>query len=280
MGPDHDVTGKAVILARGLGRRMRHPDPVATLDPEQRRVAEQGVKGLIPVGRPFLDYVLSGLADAGCSSVCLVIGPGPDPIRQHYTAAPPSRVALSYAVQEQPLGTADAVLAAEAFAETDSVLVLNSDNLYPTSALKELASLRPGAWAPAPAGLLGFRRSVLLAAGIPARRISAYALMSVTEGGFLDRIVEKPGHVEAASFGDNPLVSMNAWLLPPGIYDACRAVTPSARGELELQDAVKLAMERGQGFRVVESEDSVLDLSSRSDIAGVTAALRGVPVRL
>ena len=65
---------KAVILARGLGTRMRRDEGVG-LDREQSRAAAEGAKGMIPFGRPFLDYVLSSLADAGFREVCLVIGP-------------------------------------------------------------------------------------------------------------------------------------------------------------------------------------------------------------
>ena len=65
----------AVILARGLGTRMRREDAAAALGEDQAKVADTGVKAMIPIGRPFLDYVLSGLADAGLSEVCLVIGP-------------------------------------------------------------------------------------------------------------------------------------------------------------------------------------------------------------
>ena len=57
---------KAVILARGLGKRMRQADEHASLDPKQAAVADQGIKAMIPIGRPFLDYVLSALADADC----------------------------------------------------------------------------------------------------------------------------------------------------------------------------------------------------------------------
>ncbi len=56
---------KAVILARGLGTRMRRDDAGAELSAEQASLADSGMKAMIPVGRPFLDYVLSGLADAG-----------------------------------------------------------------------------------------------------------------------------------------------------------------------------------------------------------------------
>ena len=224
---------------------------------------------MIPVGRPFLDYVLSGLADAGVQRVCLVIGSTQELIRQHYEGpGTPSRVRLEFAVQPKPLGTADAVLAAEAFAAGEPVLVVNGDNLYPRSALCALRALPR-------AGLVGFRRSGLVRAGnIPPERIVAFALLEAGADGELTRIVEKPDLEEAASFGADPLVSMNAWLLPPSIYAACRAIRPSPRGELELVDAVRHAMERlGERFRVIASGEGVLDLSSPADIPEVAARL-------
>ena len=56
---------KAVILARGLGTRMRETDGDAELTAEQTAVAESGVKAMMPIDRPFLDYVLSELAEHG-----------------------------------------------------------------------------------------------------------------------------------------------------------------------------------------------------------------------
>ena len=78
------MTNKAVILARGLGKRMRQADERATIDAQQAAVADQGIKAMIPIGRPFLDYVLSALADAGYHDVCLVIGPEHTAVRDSY----------------------------------------------------------------------------------------------------------------------------------------------------------------------------------------------------
>jgi len=264
------LSEKAVILAGGLGTRMRATEPEPGLSAPQRAMAARGLKGMIPVGRPFLDYVLSGLADAGVARVCLVIGPVHSEIREYYEGVgKPSRIRLEFAVQPRPLGTADAVLVAEAYAELQPVLVVNGDNLYPRSALTALRALPR-------AGLVGFRRSGLLHAGnIPPERIAAFALIEAGRESELTRIVEKPTPGEAASFGADPLVSMNAWLLPPTIYAACRAIAPSSRGELELQDAVRYASEQlGERFRVIESQDGVLDLSRPEDIAEVAARLR------
>ena len=65
---------KAVVLARGKGTRMRRADETAAADPDQSRVADTGLKAMIPFRRPFLDYILSALADAGLTRLCVVIG--------------------------------------------------------------------------------------------------------------------------------------------------------------------------------------------------------------
>lgn len=266
-----------MVLAAGLGTRMRRVETAADLSVPQRGAAARGLKAMIPVGRPFLDHVLSGLADAGYSRVCLVIGAGEahSEIRRYYSGpGRPARIALEFAVQRWPLGTADAVLAAEPFAGGEPVVVLNADNLYPRPALTALGSLPR-------AGLVGFRRSSLIREGnIPADRITAFALIEVDGDGELSRIIEKPNLEEAASFGEDPLVSMNAWLLPPTIYAACRAIRPSPRGELELQGAVRHSIERlGERYRVIPSDEGVLDLSTPEDIAAVTTRLGHLEAR-
>lgn len=254
---------------------MRAPEDGVTLDPEQALRADQGHKAMMPIGRPFLDYVVAGLADAGYADVCLVIGPEHELVREHYRGpGRPTRIGIHFAEQERALGTADAILAAESFAEGRGFLALNADNLYPRASLEGLRKL-------AGPGLAGFRRSGLLRDGlIPAGRILAFALIEVSAEGILTRIVEKPAPEVARGFGENPLVSMNAWKLPPSIFDACRAVTPSVRGELELVDAVRMAVEGGERFRVLPFDEPVVDLSRRADVPIVARRLGGIEVRL
>jgi dTDP-glucose pyrophosphorylase len=262
---------KAVILARGLGTRMRKQDESAVLDRDQTAVAGSGVKAMIPIGRPFLDYALSQLADAGYSRVCLVIGPEHQLVRDYYAQSPPTRVQLEFAIQEKPLGTADAVLAANEFAGEDLFLMLNSDNYYPLAALSALRDLRL-------AGVALFERDSLIAqSNIPEERVIKFAVAKISGEGCLERIYEKPSEDTMRKIGVPIYVSMNCWLFSPSIFKACRSISLSARGELELSDAVQYAIdELNEPFKVLTFHDSVLDLSSRSDIAAVAERLRGV----
>jgi glucose-1-phosphate thymidylyltransferase len=280
----------AIILARGLGTRMRERDEETRLGSAQAEAADRGIKAMIPIDRPFLDYVLSALADAGFTDVCLVIGPEHDAVRDYYTrTAPPRRVRVTFAIQPEPRGTADALLAAESF--TNSVgfqeassqgacfLVMNGDNYYPVADLRRLRELD------GPGTVLYESDALVQYSNVPAERIRAFAIGTVTADGYLARLIEKPDAETARSLGLNvlgsgALVSMNCWRLPPAIFDICRRVVPSARGELELPNAIRDAVERdGLRIRVLRSRLGVLDLSRRGDIAAVTARLRGMTVQ-
>ncbi|HUT89303.1 MAG TPA: sugar phosphate nucleotidyltransferase [Thermoguttaceae bacterium] len=267
---------KAVILARGLGTRMQKSDDSAALDATQAAAADTGVKAMIPIGRPFLDYVISALADAGYRRVCLVVGPDHDSIRAYYRDdVKPERVSIDFAVQGEPKGTADAVAAAEAFARRDPFLVINSDDYYPVEALRRLREVTGSATA------LFERESMIAGSNIPGDRIQAFALGLTNGEGVLRRILEKPSREQLASIPRPHWLSMNCWRFMASIFEACRNIKPSPRGELELPDAVQYAMdELGETFRVVRVRAPVLDMTTRQDVAAVAEKLAGVEVRL
>ncbi|HEV2130332.1 MAG TPA: nucleotidyltransferase family protein [Longimicrobiaceae bacterium] len=267
---------KVVILAAGRGTRMRREAPGVPLDEQQRRMAEQGLKGLIPFhGCAFLDYVISAAADAGLGSVCLVVRPEPDPIRNHYQVRDAERVRIDFTIQEEPLGSAHALLAAESFAGEDPFVVINADNYYPAPLLARMHELEGS-------GMAGFQREALIAGGnIPAERVAAYALVTTDAGGFMTEIIEKPDPETARALEGRSWVSMTCWRFGPSIFEACRSIAPSVRGEYELPDAVSYAIrELGERFRVIPVHEPVLDLSSREDIPSVAEWLRGREVRL
>ena len=262
---------KVVVLARGLGTRMRRANDEAQLGAGQSSVAEAGVKAMIPFDRPFLDYVLSGLADAGYRHICLVIGPEHDAIRDYYENQALSRVRLTYAIQHEPRGTADAVLAAETFAAAREFVVMNSDNYYPVEALRALHDL------PGPGTVLFESEALVRNSNIPAERVRRYAYADV-EHEVLVHLIEKPDPVIPVP--PNALVSMNLWRFSPEIFEHCRRVPLSPRGEYELPMAVNKGVQAGMRLRVESSQLGVLDLSERADIPAVAERLRGIQVSL
>jgi glucose-1-phosphate thymidylyltransferase len=272
---------RALVLARGLGTRMRAAgDERVALDPAQASAAAAGLKAMIPFGevpggrsesrgRPFLDHVLHRLADGGVRAVALVIGPEHEEIRSYYRSLDTRRLAVSFVTQAQPIGTADAVAAGETWVGDDPFLVLNADNLYPVDVIARLVSAS-GPAVPA------FDRVSL---ALPPDRLGTFALMERDARGCLSRIIEKPGEAAIREAGDAAAISMNIWRFDRRIFPFCRSVPWSSRGEQELPQAVGLAAS-AICFEMFDARGPVLDLSRRSDIGAVARALAGAQVDL
>jgi glucose-1-phosphate thymidylyltransferase len=177
-------------------------------------------------------------------------------------------VRVSFAVQQEARGTADAVLAAQPFTGNEPFIVMNSDNYYPADVLRTLAALDDQ-------GLPAFSREGLLRDGlIEATRVRDYALLRIRQDGTLEDIVEKPDPATARAMESDAFVSMNCWKLARRIFDACRRVPPSPRGELELPTAVRFAIQQMQmRFLAFRTDAAVLDLSRRSDVPAVARCL-------
>jgi glucose-1-phosphate thymidylyltransferase len=270
----------AVILARGLGTRLRIDDG-AELTDVQREAAETGAKGLMPVrGRPLLDYVLHELADGGVRDVVFVIAPDDEAIRKRYDdVAAPARLRVRYAIQAEPRGTADALLAARAVVEAPAgaprdtagarhFLVCNADNLYPADSIAALVALRGP-------GLIAYDAEGLTEDGaLDDARVRRFALLDLGPDDTLRDLVEKPDAHHPLAAAAERWVSMNLWRFTDEIFADCAAITPSIRGEMELSAAVRHAVrERGASFRAVRQRVSVPDLSHRRDVAALEARL-------
>ncbi|MBT4138277.1 MAG: nucleotidyltransferase family protein [Candidatus Latescibacteria bacterium] len=265
---------KAVIMAAGLGTRMQQQNGDGSIDSHQARVADTGIKALIPIDRPFLDYVMSALADAGYQEICLVVGPKHQALRDHYRDLETKRVTIHFAEQKEPRGTADAVASAESFANGDPFVVINSDNYYPAEALKLLRNMDS-------CGTVAFDREGLLQGNIPAERIARYAILDIDDHRHLQGIVEKPDPAWVGTLPEPICVSMNCWRFDKDIFVACRNIKPSVRGELEMADAVQYLIDkRDKSFYVETVSLPVLDMTSRLDIVSVTKHLSEISASL
>jgi bifunctional UDP-N-acetylglucosamine pyrophosphorylase / glucosamine-1-phosphate N-acetyltransferase len=104
------MSRQIVILAAGKGTRMGSSVP----------------KVLVPLhGQPIIEHVLERANRVpGCKTPIIVVGYGHEQVKQ---ALGPNYI---YAFQEQQLGTASAVQAAQAYVTADQILILNGDMPY------------------------------------------------------------------------------------------------------------------------------------------------------
>jgi D-glycero-alpha-D-manno-heptose 1-phosphate guanylyltransferase len=107
---------KAIILAGGRGARLQSTVPNLP-------------KPMAPVGgRPFLEYVLDRLVDAGVTDVILSVGYRAETIQKHFGNSY-RRVPLRYSIEKNALGTGGALVLALKGEDSSPVLVLNGDTL-------------------------------------------------------------------------------------------------------------------------------------------------------
>lgn len=280
-----------IILAAGIASRMRR-----SAESSSHAIATHALglpKAMIPVGgegRPFLDYLLRNIQDAGYRDVVLVVGDRDDSIQRHVTSDGTERrfphLAFHFAVQSippgrtKPLGTADAVLCAlESRPEWRGrhVTVCNSDNIYSVGALTALLSDAHDA------ALIDYDRDAL---GFPPERTSAFSVLQKDERGVLVAIIEKPSPEEVARCRDasgRMGVSMNLFRLDVDLTLPILRELPlhPVRQEKELPAAVvRMAQERPGSVVCIPISERVPDLTTLEDVDGVATTLgRETPLK-
>jgi bifunctional UDP-N-acetylglucosamine pyrophosphorylase/glucosamine-1-phosphate N-acetyltransferase len=241
------VPRAAVILAAGKGERMKSPT----------------AKVLHPVGgRPMLDHAIDAAQALGCGRVVVVVGEHSPAVRAH-AAARLGEAAI--AVQDPPLGTGHAVLAARSALEgfEGDVLVSYADTpLLSAEAVARLFALRA---AGADLAVLGFE----------AARPGAYGRLVLAGEDGLSRIVE----AKDAAPEELALRACNSGVLAADaalLFDLLgRVGNQNAKGEYYLTDVVGLANAAGRSVRVAfAGEDEVAGVNSQAELAAVEAAFQ------
>jgi len=237
----------AVILAAGRGERMKSPTP----------------KVLHPVGgRAMIDHAIDTALALGCERIVVVVGDHSPAVRAH-VAARLGEGAL--AVQDPPLGTGHAVLAAKgalAGFEGDVVVTYADVPLLTPTTLEAVFELRAQDEGLA---VLGFE------AGDP----GAYGRLLMLSDTGLARIVEaKDASVEelAIRLCNSGVIAADAGLLFSLLGQVGNA---NAKGEYYLTDVVGLAVEAAHQVSVTFTDEAeVAGVNSQADLAAVEVAFQ------
>jgi len=208
---------KGIILAGGSGSRL-HPASLAVS------------KQLIPVyDKPTVYYPLATLMLAGVTEILLISGPLDVPqFRRLLGTGEQWGISITYAVQDQPNGLAEALLIGADHIGDDTVALVLGDNIFHGPGFSAL--LQRNARRVDGCVLFGYQVSD------PER----YGVGETDSTGRLIAIKEKPAKprsnqaITGLYFYDNDAV------------DIAKNIRPSARGELEITDVNRCYLEQGR----------------------------------
>jgi len=245
---------QAVILAAGEGRRMRP-------------LTESVPKPLLPVGdRPMAAHVADAAVEAGADELVFVVGHEREQVRSYFGSRY-AGIPVSYAIQWERRGTADAVAAARDRID-DTFVVLNGDNRYDPDGIERLFARAPAV------------------AGTEVADPTSYGVLT-TDGGSVVDVVEKPDEPPSR------LANAGAYAFPESARERLD-VPESERGERELTDVISRLvdeheislvtldrwMDVGRPWELLEANEAWLDGLDR-DVSGELhpdAELRGAVV--
>jgi bifunctional UDP-N-acetylglucosamine pyrophosphorylase / glucosamine-1-phosphate N-acetyltransferase len=236
----------AVILAAGQGTRMKSPTP----------------KVLHKVGgRALIDHAIDVAEGLGCQRILVVLGAGAPEVRRHVAARLGED---AVAVQDPPLGTGHAVLAAKAaLADFDGevVVTLADSALLTPEAVAPLFDLRA---AGADVAVLGFHATNPLGYG-----------RLIVQGDRLIRIVEE----REASPQERTVSACNSGVLAAHagvLFDLLAKVeNKNAKGEYYLTDVVGIAAKAGKSVRAAFAKEEVFQgVNSQAELAVAEAAFQ------
>ena len=214
---------KAVVLAAGLGTRMR---PLTFTKP----------KFLLPVaGRPALDHVMSLLKNAGVDEIAMVVGFGKEQIMERYGDGSKLGMKIHYLHQRELLGTANALSLAKDFVGEEHFVVVNGDTLVDQESLKAFMRRYEE--------LSGRKNFGGLMATIEVDEPEQFGIVFL-KGERVSEIVEKPKRVKSR------LANAGVYIFDPAIFDAIRRTKKSKRGEYELTASMQILINSGRDIFV------------------------------
>lgn len=224
---------KGLILSGGAGTRLRP-------------ITHTSAKQLVPVAnKPILFYGIEAMRAAGIKEIGIVVGDTRDEIKAAVGDGSRWDVEVTYLPQEAPLGLAHCVLIAAEFLGDDDFVMYLGDNMLQQGLASFVESFEAdrrarGSELPLQGEARPPSAQILLARVEDPR---SFGVAEIDGRGEVVRLVEKP---------DDPpsdLALVGVYLFDAGIHEAVRSIRPSARGELEITDAIQWLIDNGRRVR-------------------------------
>ena len=204
---------KALIASGGRGTRLRP-------------ITHTRNKHLIPIAnKPILHYAIEAVAQAGITEMAIVVNADSDEVQRAIGDGKRWGVSITYIPQEVPGGLAQVVALSEAFMGDDRFIFYLGDNMVV-------------------GGVKRFREEFEKSGSnchLTISRVKDPERFGVPEirDGRIVSIEEKPKRPKSS------YAVAGIYLYDRSIFEAVKAIKPSARGELEISDAHQYLIQKG-----------------------------------
>ena len=209
---------KGLILSGGKGTRLRP-------------LTYTSAKQLVPVAnKPVLFYAIESIVEAGITEIGIVVGETREEIKAAVGDGERFGARVTYLEQDAPRGLAHAVMIAEEFLAGSPFVMYLGDNLIAggiTGLVDEFRDLHGR----------GACSSEILLAEVP--HPEQFGVAELTSEGKVRRLVEKPKEPKSN------LALVGVYMFDASIFESVHRIKPSARGELEITDAIQDLIDRG-----------------------------------
>ncbi len=231
---------RGLILSGGKGTRLRP-------------FTYSGAKQLVPIANiPVLHFPVRQLLEAGIDEIGIVVGETEQQIRDAMGDGSAFGAKFTYIRQTEPLGLAHAVAVSRPFLGDRPFLMYLGDNVL-------LGGIR--------AFVDEFRRTgepAVIVRSVPDPQ--AFGVAEVSDG-YLVRMVEKPKEPPT------DLAVIGVYAFVPEIFEVIANQRPSARGELEIADAINGLVAAGLRVRAPKTEAYWIDTGKMEDILAANRAV-------
>jgi len=205
---------KALILSGGAGTRLRP-------------LTHTNAKQLIPVAnKPIIFYGIEAIASSGVKDFAIIVGDTAQDVMKEVGDGGRWGIKITYIRQEAPLGLAHAVKISQNFMKDEPFIMYLGDNILKedlSEFVEKFNSNRPN--------------SLILLTKVP--NPQQFGVAEIDESGNVLKLVEKPKQPKS------DLALVGVYLFDKNIFKAVNSIKPSARGELEITDAIQWLMDNG-----------------------------------